>query len=541
MIPLQRQCATALALVVLSLGPGCERSEAPASGKSAKPTATVERVLRRGNGGDPSSLDPQKSSDHYAQEVQRDLFEGLTSEAADGKVVPGVAESWALSDDGRTYRFRLRQSARWSDGSPVVADQFVAAFRTAVDPMTASPAADLLRPIVNAERIIEGGAPPDQLGVRALGPRELEINLVRPVPYFPSLLTHPVFFPRHPSFSSTRASRGSLVSNGAFRLEKWLPNDHISLVRNPQYWNAGTVRLDRVLFYPIASESDEYMRYRAGALDFTASVPPNQIAQVRRDRPAELRMAPYLGTSFLGFNLRRTPFAGNSDLRLALSMAIDRQALGDLVLKGTQVPALGLVPPGTASYASQRYDWASRPEAERLKRARSLFLRATAGSVEPLRIRLIYGSSEVVRHTLVAIAAMWKEAFGISVEIVSEEFRVFLDTQHDPDRWEIVRMSWVADFDDASAFLEIFRTGNPSNVFGYSNRRFDGLLDAAQHTSSTRERAALLEEAERILLADSAFLPIFHVQSRHLVSPRVIGFQSNPLNRTYSRHLQLQN
>ena len=186
-------------LALLALG-GCDRQPAPMGASGAGSASQItERVLRRGHGGEPGSLDPQRAQDHYAYEIQRDLYEGLTSEAVDGSVVPGVAERWTVSPDGLVYRFELRESARWSDGSEVRAEHFVAAYRVAVDPATVSPAAEMLHAIVNARHILEGRAPPDELGVRAVGPRDLEITLEHPVPFFLSLLTHPVFYPRHPA------------------------------------------------------------------------------------------------------------------------------------------------------------------------------------------------------------------------------------------------------------------------------------------------------------------------------------------------------
>jgi oligopeptide transport system substrate-binding protein len=281
------------------------------------------------------------------------------------------------------------------------------------------------------------------------------------------------------------------------------------------------------------------LRYRAGDLDMTAAVPATRVVELLAQRSPDLRMGPFLGTYFLGFNLQRPPFAANPDLRLALSLAIDREALAQQVLKGTQAPAYGLVPPGTAGYQPQAHAWSSIAMEERVAQARVLYARATGPSARPLKIRVIYGNSQLVRTTLIAVAAMWKEAFGLEVDIVSEEFRSFLDTQRDPNRWEVLRMGWIADYNDASNFLEMFRTDSANNLYGYANPAFDLLLDQAQRTLEPVARAELLEEAERTLLADQAFIPVFYFLSKRLVSPRVVGLQMTPLNRVYSRHLRL--
>lgn len=329
-----RTFTTWLVLSSALLVAACDRPATPvAEPPSSAPAhaATTERVLRRGNGGDPGSLDPQLAADHYAHQIQRDLYEGLVSEAPDGSLVPGVARRWSVSADGLVYRFELRADARWSDGSPVVAENFVTALRHAATPSTGAPAADLLRSISNAPRVLAGELPPPSLGVRAISPLELEIKLESPTAYFLSQVTHPVFYPRHPDAPGASPAPTYSVSNGAFQFKDWVPNAQIEVVRNPHYWDRAAVQLDRVVFYPIASEAAEYLRYRAGDLDLTASLPTNRIAEVRRDRPSELSMEPFLGTYYLGLNLSRPPFAGNADLRRALSLAIDREVLLSLI------------------------------------------------------------------------------------------------------------------------------------------------------------------------------------------------------------------
>jgi len=542
MSPGPRSLTTWLVLSAALLAAGCDRPPAPAADPASSAPSqatTIQRVLRRGNGGDPGSLDPQLSIDHYAHQIQRDLYEGLVSEAPDGSLVPAVASRWSVSADGLVYRFNLRPEARWSDGSPVLAEHFVDALRHAATPATGAPAADLLRAIVNATRILAGELPPAALGVRAISPLELEITLQSPTAYFLSQVTHPVFYPRHPAAPGAQPAPTYAVSNGPFQFKDWVPNSQIELVRNPRYWDRASVHLDRVVFYPIASEATEYLRYRGGDLDITASLPSSRIAEIRRDRPGELHMAPFLGSYFLGFNLARPPFADNPDLRRALSLAIDREAVNDRVLFGTQRPAWGLVPPGTPQYSPQRDPAATQTQAERMALARTLFARATAGHTQPIKVRVIYGNSDLVRNALIAIASMWTQAFGIEVDVYTEEFRVFLETQKDPDQWQIVRMAWVADYNDPLTFLESFRSDNAGNVYGYRSSRFDALLDSSQHTVEPLARLALLEQAERMLLDDVAFIPLFHMQSRRLVNPRVNGFQVTPLNRIYSRHLSL--
>jgi len=525
------------ALVILALF-GCDRrQDTPAPPVEAVQPASTDRVLRRGNFGDPGTLDPQLAIDTGAYDILRDLYEGLLSETPDGTLAPGAATTWTLSPDGRVYRFSLRPEARWSDGSPVLADHFVAAMRHAADPTVASPAADLMRAVVGARHILAGERPVDTLGVRAIDPLTLEITLEEPTAHFLSLLTHSVFYPRHPSTSKDATTY--TISNGPYRFNEWIPNAHIEVERNPHYWDREHVSIRRVVYYPIASEANEYLRYRAGDLDITNSVPVSNITDIRRERPSELRIGPYLGTYFLAFNLQRPPFAGNPDLRRALSLAIDREALARQVLRETQTPAWSLVPSGTSGYEPQRDPAYSLSQAERLAKAHELYARATAGLDKPLEVRVIYGNSDVVRATLIAIASMWREAFGLKLDIYTEEFRVYLQTQKDPDQWHVLRYAWLADYNDAFTFLELFRSNSPANIFGFRDEGFDSLLAASQRSQDLQLRAGLLQEAEARLISDTVLIPLFHMQSRRLVSPRVKGFVATPLNRIYSKHLSI--
>lgn len=525
------------ALAILALF-GCDRREdSPAPPAEAVQSVAADAVLRRGNFGDPGTLDPQLAIDTGAYDILRDLYEGLLSETPDGMLAPGVATSWRLSSDGRVYRFSLRPEARWSDGSPVVADHFVAAMRHAVDPTVASPAADLMRAVAGAPQILAGERPVDTLGVRAIDALTLEIALEEPTAYFLSLLTHAVFYPRHPNTSKDTPTY--TISNGPYRFKEWIPNARIEVERNPHYWDREHVSIGRVVYYPIASEANEYLRYRAGDLDITNSVPVSNIAEIRRERPSEFRIGPYLGTYFLALNLQRPPFAGNPDLRRALSLAIDREALARQVLRETQTPAWSLVPPGTSGYEPQRDPAYALSQDERLEKARELYARATAGLDKPLEVRVIYGNSDVVRATLIAIASMWRETLGIKLDVYTEEFRVYLQTQKDPEQWEVLRYAWLADYNDAFTFLELFRSDSPTNVFGFRDERFDSLLAASQRSQDPKLRAGLLEEAEARLMSDSVLIPLFHMQSRRLVSPRVKGLVATPLNRIYSKHLSI--
>ena len=284
-------------------------------------------VLRRGLGGEPSALDPAAAVDNFSLQVVQDLYEGLTTESPTGNVLSGVASSWTIDSSGTLYTFHLRSTAHWSNGMPVVAKEFVAAWQRVVDPREASPVADNLRLIVGAAEIIAGHSPPSTLGVYAPNDHILIVKLERPAPFFPQLLTHPSAFPIYSYASARSHNPANWVSNGAYVLANWQPGTKVELTQNMDYWDRDNVHIPRVQYQITTDENAQYARYRAGQLDITDSVPANAIPTLRAQHSTELVIAPYLATAYYGLNLSEPPFAHNVNLRRALSMAIDRKLL----------------------------------------------------------------------------------------------------------------------------------------------------------------------------------------------------------------------
>ncbi len=370
-----------LPLLVLAAGAllACGDRSAPASkdDKSDGAPAVDASTLRRGNGPEPDSLDPQRARTDTALNMLRDLFEGLTAVGGDGRPVPAAAESWTVSTDGREYRFRLRQGLRWSNGDPVVAGDFVAGMRRLVDPATASQYAQILEPVVNAAAIVRGERPPSELGVLAPDARTVVVRLANPAPYLLGLMSHPSTFPVHTPSLAAHADRfaqpGRLVSNGAFVLEEWVVGSHIGAKRNRNYWDDAHTQLERVRFVHTNDPSTEFRLYRAGQLDVTYVVPPQQFAWIQQHLPAELRISPQLSTYYYGFNLSRPPFKDQPGLRRALSLVIDRERLTTAVTGLGEAPAYGWVPPGVSNYTPQQFDYATLPYQERVREARELY------------------------------------------------------------------------------------------------------------------------------------------------------------------------
>ncbi len=506
--------------------------------------AAAEQVLHRGNGAEVQTLDPHRAEGVPAGNVLRDLFEGLVIEAPDGRLIPGTAERWEISEDGRLYRFHLRPQARWSNGDPVTAHDFVFGLRRSVDPATGSHYARMLAPVAGARAVIAGELPPERLGVRAIDDHTLEIELEAPTPYFLGLLTHASTYPVHrPSLErhGDRFTRpGNLVSNGAYRLTEWVVQSHIRLERNPHYWNDAATRIDTVYYYPTEDQSTELKRYRAGELDITEAIPLQQYRWIRRNLKDELKIAPYLGTYYYGFNLTRPPFRDNPKLRRALSLAVNRELLVEKITGMGEPPLYSWVPEGIPGYRPARLDYADRSHAERVAEARRLYAEAGYSRTNPLVVELRYNTSENHRKIAIAIAAMWKQTLGVKVRLVNEEWKVFLKNRKQKEVTQLFRAGWIGDYNDPYTFLEILHGSHGLNDEGYANPEYDALLDRAATETDPEKRFELLRRAEAIALADHPVIPLFGYVSKHLVKPRVGGWTGNLLDHHYTKDLYIR-
>ena len=509
------------------------------SGGAPDTSATLERGL----GAEPESLDYHKARSTEAGDVQRDLGEGLTGYTEDGDLVPRAASGWQSSEEGREFTFHLRPEARWSNGEPVTAEDFVYSFRRLVDPATASFYSQSVIDIENARAIIAGEKPVEELAVYANGEFELRIRLERPTPYFLALLTHPSMFPVHrkslEQHGEQFARPGKLVTNGAYTLVAWELGSLVELERNQHYWDNASTAVDRVRHHVVNEPAVELNRYRAGELHITDNVPSEAFARLREERPAELRVVPYLDVYYYGFNLTKPPFRDNPDLRRALSMAIDRQALTGKVTGRGEAPAWSWVPPGVDNYDGRQFPYASLSQEERHREARRAFEEAGYGADNPLEIEIRYNTSDTHQRIALAIQSMWRDVLGVEATLVNEEFQVLLSNMRAKEVTQVFRSSWLGDYNDANTFLQVMLSDAPSNMTGYSNKDFDSLVAQAAEQSDPEDRRHFLEEAERLLLTDHPVIPIYFYVSKHLVSPRVRGWGDNVLDYHYSQHLSL--
>ena len=496
---------------------------------------------KRAISSEPQTLDPQRAGDTFSYEVLRDLYEGLTEELASGEIGPGAAAEWVVSKDGSRYRFQIRSDARWSDGSPVSAEDFVRGLRRGVDPATHSPGAALLTVIRGASEIIAGTARPETLGVRALGLHALEISLDAPAPYFPSILANAVAYPAHPDQQDRRdAAVRQLVSNGAYRLLKWTPGGGLSLQKNDQYWDARHVAIANVEYTPIADSSTEFIRYRANAIDMTSSVPASEFERLAHELPAELQSRPQLAVIYYVFNLNRGPFRAAPGLREALSLTLDREKITAGILRTGQVPAYSFVPPGMPGYRRAEYGWRTEANAVRIARARSLYAAAGYSAAHPLRLRLLCPEDDSLRKVALAVSAIWKEALGVEATPVYLEYRAFLAAREQRDQWDVLSHGWNADYPDPGNFLEIFKRGSPQNDPPLNDPEFDRRMAVVAAEADGARRLADLTQAEQRLLDSYAIAPVYFPVSRRLVKPRIAGAILAPMNHNYSKYLSIR-
>jgi oligopeptide transport system substrate-binding protein len=531
--------ALAAVLAVAALA-ACAKHGGPGTPGAGAPYA---RMLVRGGGPDPDSLDPQKARGFEAQGIVRDLCEGLTTLSHEAGVAPGIASHWSVSADGLTWTFTLRPNARWSNGDKVVAADFVAGLRRLADPATASGYAQYADVIANTDDIVAGRKPPEALGVAAPDDATVVITLGTRAPYLPALLSHPSTCPVHrptlARYGERFARPGIMVSDGAFVLKEWVQGTYVLLVRNHDYWNDAATRLDAVKYLIIEDENAELTRYRGGELEVTSVVPRGQFDWIRAHLADQLHVSPQLTTYYYGFNLRRAPFRDKPKLRRALSLVIDREKLTQLVLRMGELPAYGWVPPGVDNYTGQSFDYRGEPMTARIAEAQRLYREAGYSSAHPLSFELRYNAAEVHTKLAVAAASMWQEALGVDVHLVQTEFKSLLQDIARGDV-EMFRSSWVGDYNDAYTFAQYLKSDFGVNLPHYSNPAYDALLAEAQSQLDAGARRALLEQAERLMLRDTPLIPLYFYVDKHLVKPEVLGWYDNVMNVTYSKDLGLR-
>lgn len=509
----------------------------------AVPAFAQEVIYNRGNDTDPTTLDHHKTSTVAEGNLMRDLYEGLVVQNNKAEVVPGVAESWKVSDDGLTYTFKLRENAKWSNGDPVKASDFVFAYQRIQDPATAAPYANMLYPIVNAEQINTGGGALDSLGARAVDDRTLEITLSAPTPYFLELLTHQTGHPIHQASVKEHGDQftqpGNMVTNGAYMLESFTPNDKIVMRKNPNFHDAANVQIDVVNFIPFEDRATCLRRFEAEEVHSCSDLDNQQMDYMRQNLADQVRVAPYLGTYYLPVKVKKEKLA-DPRVRHAISMVIDRDFLANEIWRGSMLPGYSMVPPGISNYETPVFlDYKDQDILDREDAAKKLL--EEAGVEEgSLSIELRHNTGENHKNTMTALADMLKN-LGISTTIVEMEGTGYFDYMKQDGDFDMTRAGWIGDYSDPQNFLFLFESDNLGfNYPRWENAGYDALMDKASTTSDLKERGEVLRQAEAIFLAEVPAIPILYYSSGSLVSSKLKGWEDNVMNVHATRWLSLE-
>jgi oligopeptide transport system substrate-binding protein len=522
-MPAGLSCLIAAAALLLT---GCGKHPSASAADNAAP----KKILNFGNGDEPQDIDPQIVTGVPEFNIILALFEGLVSyDPHDLHPVPGVAKSWDISPDDLVYTFHLREEAKWSNGQPVTAQDFVFSYqRILTQSLGAQNAYMIFNYVAGAKEYYDGKLKDfSKVGFKALDEHTLQITLANPTPYLLKAMCHQAWFPVPIAIVAkfggldrkgtdwTRPE--NFVGNGPFRLKAWLPQQKIAVERSPTYWDHANVKLDEIDFYPVQSSDTEEGMFRTGQLDITNELSADKIPFYKRDHPDQLRIEPFLGLYYYRCNVKRPPL-DNVKVRRALALAIDRESLIKNVIKGDEQPAYAVSYPGTAGYSPQARLTGTLDDARRLL--------AEAGypngrGFPPLD--LIYNTNINHRVIAEAIQQMWKKDLNVDVELRNEEWKVYLDAQTTED-YQIARAGWIADYVDPNSFLDLWETGNGNNETNWSNPDYDRLLAASRAAKTDTERYAIYQKMDAILVDELPIIPIYYYTRVHLVNPKVKGF-----------------
>lgn len=525
-----RRTAPVLLLALLTaLISGCGRRETDVE------IGNRTGVLHLGGGGEPRDLDPTTNIGTAESRILGTLFESLINISADGKkIVPGAAERWELSADGRTYTFHLRPGLKWSNGDPLTADDFLYGFRRILEPMVAAEAAQYAFLVAGAQEYVEGRSKdPASVGFRVVDPLTFEITLTNPAPYFLGQIAYYPFYPLHRATlekfngylrrDSGWTRPGNLVGNGPFVLKTWRANESVVVEKNANYWNAANVRLNAVHFHAIDTPDAEELAFRGGRLHATYALTGTKTDSYRAAKSPFLQTEPILGTYWITFNVNEKPFQ-DSRVRLALALAADRTSLARDVLRG-QRPADTIAVDGAGGYSS-RNRLARDPD-----RARALLTEAgfPGGAGFP-PVTLLYTAARTGwKDACEALQFMWQKELGIRVELAQIEYKVWLDALR-TKKHQFIYDSWSSRVDDPVEWFGLYTSNSPNNDNGWLNPEYDKHFTAAERALTPAGRFEHFQAMDAILQGEMPVLPLYHINKQYLLQTSVHGWENNPLD-----------
>ncbi|EPT8894418.1 oligopeptide ABC transporter substrate-binding protein OppA [Cronobacter dublinensis] len=503
-----------------------------------------KQTLVRNNGSEVQSLDPHKIEGVPESNINRDLFEGLLVTDVEGHPSAGVAEKWD-NKDFKVWTFHLRKDAKWSNGEPVTAQDFVYSWQRLADPKTASPYESYLQygHITNIDDIIAGKKPATELGVKAIDDHTLEVTLSEPVPYFYKLLVHSSMSPVPKAvvekFGEKWTQPANIVSNGAYKLKSWVVNERIVLERNTNYWDNAKTVINEVTYLPISSEVTDVNRYRSGEIDMTYNNMPIELFQkLKKEIPKEVHVDPYLCTYYYEINNQKAPF-NDPRVRTALKLGLDRDIIVHKVKNQGDLPAYGYTPPYTDGAKFTEPAWFKMTQEQRNAEAKKLLAEAGYTADKPLTFDLLYNTSDLHKKLAIAAASIWKKNLGVNVKLENQEWKTFLDTRHQGN-FDVARAGWCADYNEPTSFLNTMLSNSSNNTSHYKSEAFDKVMQETLQVSDEAQRSELYNKAELQLDKDSVIVPVYYYVNARLVKPWVGGYTGkDPLDNVYVKNLYI--
>ena len=533
-----RLLSVLIACVMLLAACGGGAANNGANNKNAESqTASSEsggtKILRTNNKTEPGSLDPAIIKGTHESFVVYHAFEGLMRYDENDKLVPAQAESYEVSDDGMTYTFKLRDGLKWSNGDPLTAKDFEYAWKRVIDPKLASDYSFQITTYVKgAEEYFNGEGSIDDVGIKALDDKTLEVQLKAPTPYFLDITAFYTLLPVNEKVVSANPDwakdpQGTeFVSNGAFKITEWNHKENIKMVKNDNYVDADKVKLDGLHFDLLEDDNTAYQKYEGGEYDVLVSPAPAVTAKAVQSKDPELQMGKDLGVYYFEFNTTKKPF-NNVNVRKALAMALDRKTIVDNIAQGGQMPAEGIIPYGLNDDAGKDFREANgnliTEDKAKAKELLEKGLKEEGMTMDDLKnCTLSYNTDEAHKKIAQALQEMWKQNLGVELNLENMEFQVLLDNRK-AGNFEIARAGWMGDYKDPMTMLDLFMTDNPQNDSKWSNKEFDALLKKASSTGDQKVRMDSMKAAEKIMMEEMPVIPVYFYTQPRLQKPNVTG------------------
>ena len=499
--------------------------------KPAKVTLHKSQVLSYNLAVEPETLDPAKSTGLSEARVQYASFEGLAIYGPNDVPVPGAAQKWTVSPDGKTYTFYLRKNAKWSNGDPVTAHDFEYAWKRLLDPKTAADYASNLYYVKNGEEYNTGKIKEDsQIGIQAKDDLTLVVTLNAPCSYFPALTIHPSLYPVNKKVVSANPDKWATdpktyVTNGPFKLVNWVHHEKLEFAPNPYYWNKAKIKLDKLICYTIEEQSTGLTMFETDQLDLLDELPRQEIPRLASEKL--IKYSSSINTYYYLFNTKKAPF-NDARVRKALTMAIDRNLLVKYVTKAGEKPAFGFVPYGVPDATPEsvfRTKGGNYFKDGDITQAKKLLAQAGYSDIKKFpAIEILYSTSETHKVIAEAIQEMWSKRLGIKVTLTNQEWKVYLQSR-EQGNFQVARASWVGDYVDPMTFLDLWVGNNGNNFSGWSNPQYDKLIDKAKSTADQKLRMQTLHQAEKLLMSEMPIAPIYFYTRPYLMKNWVKGLR----------------